>query len=111
MSECSWPYNKQQSISFSIYGLNTEWNNVAGLYIFAYKTSANIWYALYIGQTNDFSVRLPNHERLNEAIRRGATHIHARVVSLQKDRDYYEEEMIQYLQPPMNDQLKKASNF
>jgi excinuclease UvrABC nuclease subunit len=111
MSKCNWPFNNTQSLEFEIYDFNTTWNAVSGLYVFCYQTVNNHWYSLYVGQTNDFSARLPNHEKKSEAIRRGATHVHALVVSQQKDRDYYEERLIQHLQPPMNDQLRNASNY
>jgi predicted GIY-YIG superfamily endonuclease len=111
MSKCNWPIDSTQSLGFEIYDFNTTWNSVAGLYIFTYQATDGHWYALYVGQTDDFSIRLPNHESKSEAIRRGATHVHALVVSQQKDRDYYEEKLVQYLQPPMNKQLKNVSNY
>jgi excinuclease UvrABC nuclease subunit len=111
MSNCNWPYSDKEKLSFGIYDINSNWSSSAGLYIFAYRTSETNWSCLYIGQTNDFAARFANHEKLNTAIRRGATHIHALVVPLQKDRDYYEEKLIQYLQPPMNEQLRDAGNY
>lgn len=38
------------------------------------------WRVLYVRQTDDFSSRLPSHEKWGVAIRRGATHIHTLVV-------------------------------
>jgi hypothetical protein len=101
MSTCKWPLGNGQSLEFTIYDSNTGWNSVAGLYIFAY-TDGQYWRALYIGQADDFSTRLPYHERLEEAVRLGATHIHALVVPLAANRDKFEKMLIQTLQPPMN---------
>lgn len=73
METCRWG-----SHTFNIYDLSTTgWNNIAGLYIFAYVTEPGRWRAVYIGETASFQERMPAHERRDEAIRVGATHIHA----------------------------------
>jgi hypothetical protein len=105
MATCKWPLGDGTTLEFTIYDPNTQWNKVAGLYIFAYKENNN-WSALYVGQTDDFSVRLPSHEKWDSAVRKGATHIHAVSVSLAANRDKWEEMLIGHLRPPMNDQLK-----
>lgn len=102
---CNWPLGNGHTLKFDVYGQNQGWNQVAGLYIFAYQ-SGNNWYALYVGQTDDFSSRLTNHERLQEAVNLGATHIHACVVPTQSERDRLEKLLIQNLQPRLNTQLK-----
>ena len=111
MNTCNWPLGNGQYLTFNVHSENKDWNKVSGLYIFAYLAANGKWTALYVGQTDDFSSRLPSHERLNEAVRLGATHIHARVVELQSDRDYYEAILIQCLQPEMNEQLKDAKSY
>ncbi len=106
MNKCIWPLGSGQTIEFNIYDpKTTTWNSSAGLYIFAYYNGQH-WQALYIGQTDDFSVRLPSHERLDEAVRCGATHIHAAVVPLAANRDTLEKRLIAHIQPSMNDQYK-----
>jgi len=107
MSTCNWPLGNGQTLEFKIYGFNTRWNEVAGLYIFAYSHE-NYWHALYVGQTDDFSRRLACHERLDEALRKGATHIHASAVSQAANRDKWEKMLIRKLQPPMNQVSKWA---
>ncbi len=104
MSKCNWPLGNGQHIQFDVFGQNQGWNSVSGLYIFSYQLENGNWRALYVGQTDDFSSRLPNHERLNEAVQLGATHIHAAVVPLKSNRDSWERMLIQHLQPPMNTQ-------
>ncbi|MBL9113729.1 MAG: GIY-YIG nuclease family protein [Verrucomicrobiaceae bacterium] len=104
--KCSWPISAKQTLEFEIYDSNDGWHKVGGIYIFSYQQKAGSWIALYVGQTKDFSERPATHDRLDEAVRLGATHIHARVVSLQADRDRIEAALIQYLQPPMNSQLR-----
>ena len=94
-----------------MYDLNTKnLNALAGLYIFAYKVGI-YWQALYIGQTNDFSSRLVSHERYEEAVRKGATHIHAMVVPLAAKRDTLEQLLIAHLQPKMNEHHRDLKRF
>lgn len=106
MTNCSWPLGNGSSLEFTIYDRNEGWNNVGGLYIFSYLAANGHWTALYIGQTNDFSARLPSHEKLQLAVQRGATHIHALVVPLQQNRDAWESMLIRHIQPSMNAQLR-----
>ena len=82
METCSWPLGNGEGIKFTIFSHKANWNYAAGLYIFAYRTDTIHWRAIYVGQTNDFSSRIPNHKRWNEAVRLGATHVHAAVIPL-----------------------------
>lgn len=109
MDTCIWPIGNGQSLKFDVFERNNvKWNPVAGLYVFAHIQGL-YWKPLYIGQTNDFSVRLPSHERLAEAVRRGATHIHAAVVQSQGNRDAWEKSMIAAHQPLLNEQHRNAA--
>lgn len=106
METCSWPLGDGSSLEFTIYDRNEGWYKVGGLYIFSFLAANGRWTALYIGQTNDFSARLPSHERLHEAVQLGATHIHALVVPRQQNRDIWESMLIRHIQPSMNEQLR-----
>ncbi len=103
MATCNWPLGNDQTLEFTVYELNTSWNNVSGLYIFAYY-DGQLWRALYIGQADDFNSRMSNHERLQEAIQKGASHIHAKTVTNAVNRDRWEQMLINHIQPPMNTQ-------
>jgi len=94
------------SNDFHVYGPGTSWNNVGGIYIFTRLNAQGLWLPLYVGKTESFADRLPNHERWQEAMRRGATHIHAKAVRQAASRDQLERDLIQAYQPPLNDQLK-----
>jgi hypothetical protein len=106
MSNCAWPLGNGQSLECNIYGSGTTWNQVAGIYIFAYQTDETHWRALYVGQTDDFSSRIPSHERWAEAVRLGATHVHATVVPTQADRNLLEQLLIQNMQAVMNNHYR-----
>lgn len=102
------------SYEFEIYDPDdTNWNKVAGLYIFSglEKDSRGNpqWLAYYIGETEDFSKRIPNHDKWQEAQLLGATHVHARVETQPAIRQIRERRLIRDYQPPLNVQLKKRT--
>jgi hypothetical protein len=81
------------------------WNAVSGVYAFAGRDAQGIWRPLYIGQADTFRTRpMPpgNHERWAEAVRLGATHVHALTVPLAAMRDLVERRLIAAYQPPLN---------
>lgn len=84
------------------------WADVGGIYVFALPESLYGWRPLYIGKASSFKNRLSNHERWDEAVKRGVVHVHAKVVSREVDRDTIERNLIQRYQPPMNDKLKNS---
>lgn len=94
------------SHEFNIHTPDVTWKDIPGIYLICGINSANQWVPLYIGQASSLSDRIPSHERWDEAIRHGATHIHARVVHLQSDRDTIERLLIQTFKPKLNVLLK-----
>ena len=91
---------------FNIYTTNTTWNDVAGIYIFTMVNKDNFWIPLYIGQADSFKNRLSDHNKWDAAKRLGMTHVHAKSVGKQTDRDAIEKELIKKYQPTLNTQLK-----
>ena len=92
--------------TFTVYQKEGEWNNVAGIYIFAGTNQQSQWIPLYIGQCDSFANRIPSHEQWDKARSLGATHVHALVVGQQPDRDSIEKHLIQTFQPRLNTQLR-----
>lgn len=91
------------STEFSVYQPpHVKWHETSGIYIFTGLDSDGLWIALYIGQASSFADRIPDHERWAEAVRLGATHIHAAVVPLAANRDRLEQALIASYQPPLN---------
>ena len=109
MDKARWPTGDGLHYEFDAYdaSLTLNWNQVAGIYIFTFF-DGSLWRALYIGQAKDFSDRLLNHERWSEAVRRGATHVHAKVVAHETTRTTLEQKLIEHCQPPMNQQLRSG---
>lgn len=91
---------------FQVYEPRTRWNKVGGLYIFAGRHSVPPglpqWQAVYIGQTQDFSARLPAHEDWPAAEQLGATNIHILAEPQEWLRDLIEAELIEACQPRLN---------
>ncbi len=90
---------------FSVHEHGANWNAAAGIYMFCGINQQNQWFPLYIGQASSLAERVPNHERWQEAVRLGATHVHAKAVSQQATRDQIEAALILAYQPRLNDQL------
>lgn len=87
---------------FQVYYPKTDWNEVAGLYIFAGLNSRGTWGALYIGSAASLAERLPTHEKWSAAVKLGATHIHAKVEPNVLTRLAREKILIQHYQPRLN---------
>ena len=88
---------------FTVYEHSSDWNEVAGIYIFAGPGSTRTsWQALYIGHTESLADRLPTHEYWQEAVKLGATHVHARVEPQEVTRKAIERILIQNYQPRLN---------
>ncbi|NNN07160.1 MAG: hypothetical protein HKL90_14805 [Elusimicrobia bacterium] len=91
---------------FEVYATGADWNNVPGVYIFCGINAQNRWEALYIGQAQSFRDRFSSHEQWDPAARLGATHVHARVIRGENEREAVEFELIQACQPRLNTQLR-----
>lgn len=102
MPEVTW-----LSYTFNVYLHDDNWADVAGIYIFCGINSKNQWVAYYIGKTESFQDRIPSHKQWEQAVKLGATHAHAKMVSQAKDRDRIEEELIKAFQPRLNTQLRE----
>jgi len=95
---------------FTVYPYETNWNEVAGLYIFASlekdRQGIPFWLAQYIGRTTNFSKRIPTHESWPEAVRLGASSVHAMVETKEAKRREIEALLVREYQPPLNVQLR-----
>ena len=105
------PTANWEGYDFSVYGLDTDWNDVPGVYIFVCLTK-NIWHPLYVGETGSFSGRplSPKHEKWNEALQLGMNQIHALRVSGRKDhRQAIEGAIYDAYHPHLNDMVPPGS--
>lgn len=78
------------------------WKKAPGNYIFV-KQTGSAWIVLYAGQCQDFSLRIPNHDRWDAAVALGITHVFSHVGNANEDvRKAEERDIIQGHNPPMN---------
>jgi len=99
----NWKGVSGKSYQYTVHALETNWNDVPGNYIFA-KLDGNRWTAIYIGETESFAKRLPNHEKWPCVRRYGATAIHAHVNnSGTQGRRNEEQDLIALHDPPCNE--------
>jgi hypothetical protein len=90
-----------------IYPIEACFKKLAGNYLFARETRPGHWVPIYVGESDSLGERLPNHERLKEAIRLGASHVHAHLNSGSMIARMLEEfDLIQRWNPPLNVQGK-----
>ena len=106
------PAANWEGYDFSVYGLDTDWHDVPGVYIFV-RLKKNTWYPLYVGETGSFSKRplSPGHEKWDKAVQLGMNEIHALVVSGQDEarRQAIEGAIYDAHHPPLNDQVPPGS--
>lgn len=80
-----------------------DWSEEPGLYLFVQPgTRGGLDAVLYVGETESFRTRLPDHERWQEASSLGAFQVHTRVVQDDLERYLLEAQLIETLQPPLN---------
>lgn len=94
---------------FQVHKPNVDWKNVAGLYGFASQLANGNWFIHYIGQTGSLKTRHNenDHERWEDGIKDGATHIMARVETNETTRLAVEKALISHYKPRMNTQHVK----
>lgn len=100
--QCKWTGKSGKEYMYNVYSIDTTWNDVAGNYIFAKKANSNTWSAVYIGETESFKDRLPNHNELPCIRRNGGTHIHVHVNQDSQARLTEEQDLLSNYTTPCN---------
>jgi excinuclease UvrABC nuclease subunit len=88
--------------TFEVHIPSVTWRDIPGIYIFCAVTPQNMWKPIYIGQADSLKARLANHERWEEAVALGATHVHAMAASSAQSRDAIERQLIRAYGPRLN---------
>ena len=91
--------------SFGIHEMHAEWYDVPGIYVFAARSpeSPDRRHAKYVGSTGSFRDRFADHGKWSDALRLGATHVHALVEREATRRVRIESDLIATYLPPLND--------
>lgn len=90
---------------FAIYDIRARPAGLHVVYAFA-RLEGQIYVPLYIGRAESLSQRLPGHERLDEALRRGARHLLVHMPAARDPIGYADAErrLIRHYAPPLNEQ-------
>jgi excinuclease UvrABC nuclease subunit len=99
---------------FEVCIFNGLWRDVGGVYIFTGLDPQHGWWEpFYVGETGSFRSRMLQHrtDKWIEAVRLGATHVHALEVPQEALRLNMERELIDAYNPPLNVQLRSRPSF
>lgn len=103
----TWQGASGAEYQYEVYPIESEFRPLPGNYLYAGQAEDGQWVPLYIAQTRDMHQRLEGHEKLQDAIERGATHIHMHYSSAgQAARCTEERDLIRYWQPACNERLE-----
>ena len=102
--QLTWVGNSGNRYEYEAYDRYASWNDVPGNYIFTRRAPDGYFYPLYIGQAGSLSNRLgPSHDKWDQALLRGMTHICAHInLGGEAARLREENDLISYYSPPLN---------
>ena len=107
-----WLGASDREYEYLIYPIGTPFNDSPANYIFAKQTSGGSWTPIYIGQTNNLSDCLADHEKMPCVKRHGVTHIHAHTGSLEAMiRKEEESALVAKWDPPCNKESETAGDL
>lgn len=93
--------------TYEVCDVNGAWRDAPGNYVFARYEVLDRWVPKYIGETQSFASRMPNHDMADEARKYGATHVLAHVNNGGVNaRQTEERDLIAAYDPPCNTQHK-----
>ena len=103
-SACNWPGYSGKEYQFEIHDLNSAFQTLPGVYIYARLLPDGDWDPVYVAQTRDLHQRLEGHVRQDDAVANGATHLHAHYCGAgQGARCAEEKDLILRWRPVCND--------
>ena len=103
----NWPGQSGKGYQYQVYPLDTAFRPLPGMYIYAGQAEDGTWVPIYIAQTRDLHQRLEGHVSMDDAIAKGATHLHAHYCSAgQAARCSEERDLILCWQPMCNEPIE-----
>lgn len=101
-----WPGQSGKQYHYTVYPLDASFRPLPGNYVYARELSDGDWSPVYMSQTRDLHQRLEGHVTLEDAIKNGATHIHAHYDNVgQSARCSEEHDLVQRWHPLCNDEF------
>ncbi len=99
----NWPGQSGKEYPYEIFPIDASFRPLPANYIYAKQSEDGNWVPLFIAQTRDIKQRLEGHEKLQEAMEQGATHIHVHLSTTgQAARCTEEQDLIHLWQPVCN---------
>jgi hypothetical protein len=103
----NWSGQSGKEYSYEVFPINASFQALPGNYIYAKQTEDGQWVPIYIAQTRGLHQRLEGHVRMDDAIEKGATHIHAHYCSVgQAARCNEERDLVLQWQPVCNEAIE-----
>lgn len=107
MISASWTSSTGIMVNFEVHSIDSDWNDVGGIYMMCRRNPGGGWNPAYIGKAKSLRSRLCAHPQWADAQGLGATHVLAVVVPTESDRDRIEAVLVGELHPPLNVQLRQ----
>ena len=99
----NWPGQSGKEYPYEIFPIDASFRPMPANYIYAKQSEDGNWVPLYIAQTRDIHQRLEGHEKLQDALEQGATHIHVHLSTTgQAARCTEEQDLIHLWHPVCN---------
>jgi hypothetical protein len=107
-SNCiNWSGESGKEYQYEVYPIDTAFQPLPGNFVYAMQSEDGSWVPIYIAQTRGMHQRLEGHVSVDDAIARGATHIHAHYCSAgQAVRCSEERDLILRWKPVCNDVME-----
>jgi hypothetical protein len=103
----NWAGESGNEYPYMVYTFEDALPCLPGNYIYAKQTEGGEWIPLYIAQTRDMHQRLEGHEKMQDAMENGATHVHVHLSTAgQATRCSEERDLIQRWKPVCNEQIE-----
>jgi len=100
----NWPGQSGREYAYEIHSFDTVLRPLPGNYIYAVQAEDGSWIPIYIAQTRDLHQRLEGHVHLEDAVAKGATHLHTHYCTAgQSARCTEEHDLIERWHPICND--------
>jgi hypothetical protein len=104
-----WPGQSGKDYQYEIYPIDTAFRPLPGNYIYARQDETGNWIPLYVAQTRDMHQRLEGHEKLQDSVEAGATHIHIHYTQAgQASRCSEEHDLVERWAPQCNAHLESS---
>ncbi len=103
VSTIDWPDKSRKTYKYWFLDLDRPVKDEDGNYMFVKQLANGSYLPLHIGQADRLKNRIPNHDRLDDAKRAGATHVTAHTTPAgERSRLDEERDLIQHRNPSLN---------